>query len=179
MGSRSASAAVIPAPKTLILLHRKVVQISPLHVAPLILMYCAYLEPHSIEQLPISLFMHTCLQYHVLMMFLLCLVIITANPDDQMICVGGTAVMNCGFDNGVALTPLARINGTSHASDNPPIAGLPLQFITPNDTNATRIVVGPVGEQFIGTANFSCSFSLRPPVISMTATLTVVGKCVC
>ena len=110
-------------------------------------------------------------------MFLLCLVIITTNPDDQMICVGSTAVMNCGFDNGIVLEPLAHINGTSHASDNPPIAGLPLQFITPaNDTNATRIVVGPVSEQFIGTANFSCSFSLSPRVNSMTATLTVVGK---
>ena len=113
---------------------------------------------------------------------LLCLVIITTNPNDQMICVGGTAVMNCGFDSGggIVVVPLAHINGTSHASNNPPIPGLPLQFITPiNDTNATKIVVGPVGEQFVGTANFNCSFSVIPPVDSMTATLTVVGKYVC
>ena len=112
----------------------------------------------------------------------LCLVIITTNPNDQMICVGGTAVMNYGYDNGgsgIILIPLTRINGTSHALDDPPISGLPLQLITPNDTNATRIVVGPVGEQFVGTASFSCFFSLSPPVNSMTATLTVVGKYVC
>ena len=114
-------------------------------------------------------------------MVFLGLVTITTNPDDQMICIGGTAVMNCGYNSGgIVLVPLARINGTSHASNNPPIAGLPLRFITPaNDTNASRIIVGPVGEQFIGTANFLCTFSLSPPVDSMIATLTVVGTYVC
>ena len=84
--------------------------------------------------------------------------------------------MTCGYNSNFVLIPLARINGTSHSFNNPPIAGLPLQFITPNnDTNATRIIIGPVGEQFIGLANFSCSFVLSPPVESMTAALTVVG----
>ena len=125
--------------------------------------------------------MHTCLKYRVLMMFFLGLVTITTNPDNQIICVGDTAVMNCGYSGGgITLVPLARINGTSHVFNNPPTAGLPLQFITPqNDTNATRIIVGPVGEQFVGTANFLCSFSLAPPVDSMIATLTVVGMYAC
>ena len=84
--------------------------------------------------------------------------------------------MMCGYDSGVVIIPLASINGTSHSFNNPPIAGLPLQFITPNnDTNATRIIIGPVSEQFIGLANFSCGFVLSPPVKSMTATLTVLG----
>ena len=109
----------------------------------------------------------------------LCLVVITSNPDNQAICVGDTAVMNCGFDNGgsgIVLVPLAIINGTTHIFNNQPVAGLSLDFIFPaNDTNASRIVIGPVGEQFIGMANFLCTFSLTPPVNTMTATLTVLG----
>ena len=116
-------------------------------------------------------------------MFLLGLVVITSNPDNQTICVGDTAVMNCGFDNGgsgIVLVPLAIINGTIHALNSQPVAGLSLDFISPaNDTNASRIVVGPIGEQFIGTANFFCAFSLSPQVDTMTATLTVLGMYVC
>ena len=112
-------------------------------------------------------------------MHVLCLVVITSNPEDQTLCVGDIAVMDCGYDSSdfnVVIIPLARINGTSHSFNNPPIAGLPLQFITPtNDTNATRIIVGPVSRQFIGMANFLCAYLLSPPVESMTATLTVLG----
>lgn len=91
--------------------------------------------------------------------------------------------MNCGYyttftrQTGFVIVPLARINQISYDSRSQPIAGLPLQFITPaNDTNASRIIVGPVGEQFVGMTNFSCNFLIIvPPLESVTAVLTVLG----
>ena len=87
--------------------------------------------------------------------------------------------MNCGYENtsGITVVPVARINGTSYPFNSRPIAGLSLQFITPaNDTNASKITVGPVGEQFIGMTNFSCFFLILPPMESVTVILTVLGQ---
>ena len=112
----------------------------------------------------------------------ICLVVITRNPENQTICVGDTAVMNCGyysiFLSGHVLIPLAYINGTlygTYPGVNFP-AGLPLQYIAlANDTNANRIIVGPVSEQAIGMINFECYYTLIPPIFSTTAVLTVEG----
>ena len=115
-------------------------------------------------------------------MFFLCLDVMTRNPDNQTICVGDKAVMNCGYSvtsgDVYIFTPLADINQTWHAPVpfSQPIAGLPLQFIVPNDSNAIRIIVGPVGEQFIGMTTFQCYYSIIPPLRSMTAVLTVLGE---
>ena len=117
-------------------------------------------------------------------MLLLSLVVVTRNPDNQTICVNDTAVMNCGYysTTGHVTIPLANINNTLHISwikISPPIAGLPLQFIvTRNDTNASRIIIGPVGEQFVGSrTNFSCVFNVRPSYPSTpTVVLTVLGE---
>ena len=91
--------------------------------------------------------------------------------------------MNCGYystftkQTGFVIVPLACINKISYGSSSRPIAGLPLQFITPvNDTNASRIIIGPVGEQFVGMTNFSCNFLIAPPLESVTVVLTVLGK---
>ena len=92
--------------------------------------------------------------------------------------------MNCGYSEtsgGVYLfTPLAYINQTHYGPVpiSQPIPGLPLQFIIPaNDSNAIRIIVGPVGEQFVGMTKFQCRYSLIPPLRSVTAILTVLGEC--
>ena len=109
-------------------------------------------------------------------MVFLCLVVITNNPDSQTICVGDTAVMNCGYTFTTPIIPIAVINGKSYIPYSQPIAGLPLQFILPaNDTNAIRIIIGPVGEQFIGMTNFSCRFAIRSPPLVPTVVLTVLG----
>ena len=109
------------------------------------------------------------------------LVVVTRNPDNQTISVGGTAVMNCGYDSEITrqtdwvIVPLAYINETLYGPLHPPIAGLPLQFITQsNDTNASRIIIGPVGKQFVGRTKFSCKFSVGSPPVP-TAVLTVLG----
>ena len=88
--------------------------------------------------------------------------------------------MNCGYDStftrqtGYVLVPLAFINESLYAPISRPIAGLPLQFIAPaNDTNASRIIIGPVGKQFIGMTIFSCRFLIRSSV--PTVVLTVLG----
>ena len=110
------------------------------------------------------------------------LVVVTRNPDNQTIGVGGTAVMNCGYDSsitrqlpGYVIEPLAYINETLYGPFHPSIPGLPLQFIAPvNDTNASRIIIGPVGKQFVGRTNFSCKFTVISPPVP-TVVLTVLG----
>ena len=93
---------------------------------------------------------------YILSFGVLCLVIITRHPDNQTICVTDTVVMNCGFHLiftkqiiGYPITPDARINGKSYNRSSQlmqPMCGLPLQFVAPaNDTNSSRIIVGPVG----------------------------------
>ena len=117
-------------------------------------------------------------------MFFLCLDVMTRNPDSQTICIGDKAVMNCGYSvtsgDVYIFTPLADINNTLHAPApefSPPIAGLPLEFIVANDSNDIRIIVGPVGEQFVGMTTFQCYYSIIPTLRSMTAVLTVLGEC--
>ena len=80
-------------------------------------------------------------------MLFLSLVAVTRNPDNQTVCINDTAGMNYGYYLmiGHITIALAQINNTLHASwISQPIAGLPLQFIeTDNDTNASRIIIGP------------------------------------
>ena len=90
--------------------------------------------------------------------------------------------MNCGYYSILTkqidfiIVPSARINKKSYGLSSQPIAGLPLQFIVPaNDTNASRIIVGPVGEQFVGMTNFECDFPTKPLLLSTTVVLTVLG----
>ena len=58
------------------------------------------------------------------------LVVITRNLDNQTICIGGTAVMNCGYDStitrqfGYVIMPLAYINETLYGPLSRPIADL-------------------------------------------------------
>ena len=80
--------------------------------------------------------------------------------------------------NWSCIIPLAGINDNIYHILTPPIPGLPLQFIliAANDTNASRIIIGPVGEQFIGMTNFTCQFlQFSPSVESTTVVLTVIG----
>ena len=95
--------------------------------------------------------------------------------------------MNCGFYLiftkqiiGYTITPDARINGKSYGRSSQllqPMCGLPLQFVAPaNDTNSSRIIIGPVGKQFVGMMNFECAFiTVPPPSFSRTVVLTVLG----
>ena len=119
-------------------------------------------------------------------MFFLCLDVMTRNPDSQTICIGDKAVMNCGYSETSGdvylFTPLAYINQTYYGPVpfSWPIPGLPLSWPIPgllNDSNAMRIIVGPVGEQFVGMTKFQCYYSLIPPLRSVTAVLTVLGEC--
>ena len=84
--------------------------------------------------------------------------------------------MNCGH-NGSVVLPLANINGTTYFRDTLP--GLPLQFIAP-DANATRIILGPVSDRYIGMTTFQCNLNFLTPqrlvLDSTNATLTVLGQ---
>ena len=87
---------------------------------------------------------------------------------------------HCGYiiNSPIQLLPILFVNGAAliigHNLNS--ISGLPLQYISPsNDTNATRIIVGPVGQQVIGNTTFFCEFTSTPQINSTIATLTVLG----
>ena len=87
-------------------------------------------------------------------------------------------MMNCGYTLEVSIIPIAHINESYYAPwpYSQPIPGLPIQFIvSANDTNASRIILGPVGKQFIGMTKFSCYFCVSPHPVIPTAVLTVLG----
>ena len=107
-------------------------------------------------------------------------VVFINDPENQTICIGDTAVMDCGYESssGVAIVPalIAFINGkelVANASDFPPF--IIVSSPSPNETHASQIIIGPVKKQFAGIITFSCRLALIPRVNGLTATLTVVG----
>ena len=111
-------------------------------------------------------------------MALLSGVTITNNPENQTVCVGGKAVVNCGYTGGsLGLLPALVVNQTINLRDFPDIPGLPSEFIvSSNDTATNRIIIGPVGERYIGMANISCLYQgFSESVHATPAVLTVIG----
>ena len=94
---------------------------------------------------------------------------------NQTICIGGTATMDCGYrSSGSPSLINAVINGTILASSIPGYP--PLMFVSnPNETDAAKVIIGPVEKRFVGITTFSCRIAANPPVDSINATLTVVG----
>ena len=99
------------------------------------------------------------------------------DPESQTICIGDTAVMDCGYrsSSGVVPSLVAIIDGTplvANASNVPPF----IIVSSPNETNASQVIIGPIEKQFAGIITFLCRLALNPPVDSLIATLTVVGQ---
>ena len=116
------------------------------------------------------------------MMFLLDPIYFTSNPVNQTVCVGNTAVVNCGLNNTLSLSPpVLFINESSFTYYDQINPELPIVFIIPNDTSNLRITVGPISEQFVGTANVYCQLLIlnKPQINTTTAAVTVLGKCLC
>ncbi|XP_065917120.1 protein sidekick-2-like isoform X2 [Dysidea avara] len=105
---------------------------------------------------------------------------ISVEPNDTTICKGGNALLNCGYfiNIPVMLTPQWRINGTTllNMNDIDNDTDDLLQWIEDdNNTNTTRLLVGPVDENYVGSTTFRCEIPITPPDPSRTATLTVIG----
>ena len=106
-------------------------------------------------------------------------VTITRNPENATICIGDTTLFYCGYSAPILLSPNLNINGTDHTLTGV-VPNLPTNLIQPlNDTNATRIEIGPVGTEAIGMTTMFCRLPSIPSVDTVTVTLTVLGKCVC
>ena len=99
------------------------------------------------------------------------------DPEDATICKGESVPMNCGYftNNTLGIIPLWIINGTSvRRSDIDSNQNDLLQWIVDgDDTNTTRLLVGPVDERFVGRTTFRCEISAERG--SGNATLTVIG----
>jgi len=102
-------------------------------------------------------------------------------PEDASICKGENATFNCGyfFNTQIVAIPQWKINGMMRFAmeeiDND--TNDLLQWIVDgNDTNTTRLLVGPVDERFVGRTTFQCQIPILPPVSSNTAVLIVIGK---
>ena len=52
---------------------------------------------------------------------------------------------------------------------------LPQWIVDGNDTNTTRLLIGPVDERFVGRTTFQCVIPIDPPLQSQIATLNVIG----
>ena len=111
------------------------------------------------------------------LMFLLDSMSFTSNPVDQTVCVGDTAVVNCGVNN-TSTPPALFINESSFGAFSPMNPELPVEFVITNDTSNLRMIVGPISEQFVGTADVYCQlFILNGPIINTaTAAVTVLGR---
>ena len=102
------------------------------------------------------------------------------DPEDATICKGKNATFNCGYFliNFPVITPQWIINETERlarleiVNDTNDL----LQWIVDgNDTNTTRLLVGPVDERFVGRTTFQCEIPIESPPQSQIATLTVIG----
>ena len=114
----------------------------------------------------------------IVLMALLSGINITHNPENQTICVGMKAMVNCGYTGGFpGALPVLLVNTTSNLRDSPDIPGLPSEFITSlNDTTTNMIIIGPIGEQFIGMTNISCFYQVHSgSVFATPAVLAVIG----
>jgi len=104
-------------------------------------------------------------------------------PENASICKGETATFNCGYflnNTQLELIPQWIINKTNRLSMMDIVNGInnlgPLQWIVDgNDTNTTRLLVGPVDERYIGKTTFQCEIPVPPTPRSENATLTVIG----
>ena len=103
-------------------------------------------------------------------------VVFINDPQNQTICIGGTATMDCGYESSSQIVPSlgAVINGTVLVSNAPRFPPLLFKSII-NKTNTSKVIIGPVEKEFVGITTFSCHIALNPPVNGMNATLTVVG----
>jgi len=102
-------------------------------------------------------------------------------PDNATICKGMNVTLNCGFffiNTGFVATPRWMINGSAGLSrsaiDNDP-DDLLQWIVDGNDTNTTRLLVGPVDERFVGNTTFQCEIPVDDGPESQIATLTVIG----
>ena len=104
-------------------------------------------------------------------------IVFTSSPHNQTICVGGEAVVNCGYTGHVSLVPILFLNQTPHLRSSPDIPGLPTDFIVPvNDSTSIRIEISPVGEEFIGSTTIACRFEPAVGTVdTITAILTIIG----
>ena len=99
------------------------------------------------------------------------------DPEDATICKGESVSMNCGYftNNTLGIIPLWIINGASvrriaiDSNQN----DLLQWIVDGDDTNTTRLLVGPVDERFVGRTTFRCEISTERG--SDNATLTVIG----
>ena len=104
-------------------------------------------------------------------------------PEDATICKGQNATLNCGYffinvPMNLVSTPLWEINETSvrrNSIDSDP--NDLLQWIVDGDnTNTTRLLVGPVDERFVGRTTFQCVIPTGTEPQSQIATLIVIGR---
>ena len=103
---------------------------------------------------------------------------ITSNPGNQTICVGGEAVMHCGYTGtSVAAVDLVYNHTITLTRRSQHLPGLPTQFMQPlSNTTATRIIIGPVGKEAIGVTTFACAYDFLSVIVNTTtAVLTIMG----
>jgi len=110
---------------------------------------------------------------------------ISVGPDDVTICMGRNAIFNCGYffigvPSDLVVLPQWIIYGSitgrfsrEGIDSNPDDL---LQWIVDgDDTNTTRLLVGPVDERFVGSTTFECTIPTQSPRQSRVATLSVIG----
>ena len=110
---------------------------------------------------------------------------ISVDPEDVTICKGENATFNCGyffinFPDTVVFIPqwiitrnvTMRLTMDNIVND---INDLLQWIVIGDDTNTTRLLVGPVDERFVGRTTFQCEIPVKPTPQSHIATLTVIG----
>ena len=103
---------------------------------------------------------------------------ITSGPEDAIVCKRGETIFDCGYISDSALS--WYINGTTNLLNRRTIedrqSGFPLEWlVNGNDTNTTRLRVGPVDDSLCGNTTFQCEIQSGSPVLSRVATLAVIG----
>ena len=110
---------------------------------------------------------------------------ISVGPNDTTVCKGRNATFNCGYffigvPANLVVLPQWIINGSAGRLSRESIDDDPddlLQWIVDgDDTNTTRLLVGPVDESYFGKTTFQCIIPTQFPAQSRVATLTVIGK---
>ena len=108
---------------------------------------------------------------------------ISVDPEDATICKGENATFNCGYffiniPAELVSIPQWIVNETMRLTMDDIVNNTNdlLQWIIIGDnTNTTRLVVGPVDERFVGKTTFQCEIPVTSPPQSRIATLTVIG----
>ena len=102
-------------------------------------------------------------------------------PENATICKGKNTTFDCGYfliNFPPVITPQWKINETMGLNRFNIIndANDLLQWMVDgNDTNTTRLLVGPVDDSFVGRTTFQCEIPIDPPLQSQIATLNVIG----